>query len=166
MSLTGKRRRRISLENENLPSLSAFYNGFKVELNRSESHLHSFLWVIPRRLNFMCRLFGTLCSIFVGGVGVFIQEEGFGSKIFLSQTFSCINTPKIAIRLFFQLTPLMKMEQSVPKLWHVKFRSRGITQKKEYNIQNKTEVWNQEWITIVLQICVRIEVMCCDLIVH
>jgi hypothetical protein len=61
MKLTGTRRRRISLENENSPSLSAFYNGFKVELNLSESHLLSFFWVIPRRLNFMCRRFGTLC---------------------------------------------------------------------------------------------------------
>jgi hypothetical protein len=25
-----------------------------------------FFWVIPRRLNFICRRFGTLCSIFIG----------------------------------------------------------------------------------------------------
>jgi hypothetical protein len=30
--------------------------------------LYSFFWVITRRLNFMCRRFGTLCSIFIGGV--------------------------------------------------------------------------------------------------
>jgi hypothetical protein len=30
--------------------------------------LYSFFWVIPRRLNFMCRRFGTHCSILVGGV--------------------------------------------------------------------------------------------------
>jgi len=34
--------------------------------------------------------------------------------------------------------------QSVPKRPHIKFRSRGITQKKEYNIQNTAKVWNQE----------------------
>ena len=28
----------------------------------------------------------------------------------------------------------MKLEQSVPKHWHIKFRRRGITQKKAYNI--------------------------------
>jgi len=28
----------------------------------------------------------------------------------------------------------MKMEQSIPKRWHIKFRRWGITQKKEYNI--------------------------------
>jgi hypothetical protein len=34
----------------------------------------------------------------------------------------------------------MKMEQSVPKRRHIKFRRRGITQKKAYNIQNTAEV--------------------------
>ena len=33
---------------------------------------------------------------------------------------------------------------SVPKRWHIKFRRRGITQKKAHNIQNKAKVWNQE----------------------
>jgi len=28
--------------------------------------LYVFFWVIPRRLNFTCRRFGTLCSIFIG----------------------------------------------------------------------------------------------------
>jgi hypothetical protein len=38
----------------------------------------------------------------------------------------------------------MKMEQSVPKRRHIKFRRRRITQKKAYNIQNTANVWNQE----------------------
>jgi hypothetical protein len=38
----------------------------------------------------------------------------------------------------------MKMEQSVPKRRHIKFRRREITQKKTYNIQNTAKVWNQE----------------------
>jgi len=58
--------------------------------------LYSFLWVIPRRLNFMCRRFGQLCSI--GRV-------------------------------------------NVPTGWHIKFRRRGITQKKQYNIRNTAKVW-------------------------
>ena len=33
---------------------------------------------------------------------------------------------------------------SVPKRQHVKFRRRGITQKKAYNIQNTVKVRNQE----------------------
>jgi hypothetical protein len=28
--------------------------------------LYAFFWVIPRRLNFICRRFGTHCSIFIG----------------------------------------------------------------------------------------------------
>jgi len=46
---------------------------------------YSFFWVIPRYLNFTCRRFGALCSIFIGGVsrknnwddivGVFIWEN-------------------------------------------------------------------------------------------
>jgi hypothetical protein len=38
----------------------------------------------------------------------------------------------------------MKMEQSIPKCRHIKFRRRGITQMKERNIQNTMKVWNQE----------------------
>ena len=34
--------------------------------------------------------------------------------------------------------------QSVPKCRHIRFRRRGITQKKEYNISNIVKVWNQE----------------------
>jgi hypothetical protein len=35
-----------------------------------------------------------------------------------------------------KLTLPMKMEQSVPKRQHIKFRHRRITQKKQYNVQN------------------------------
>ena len=41
---------------------------------------------------------------------------------------------------FFLLTTHMKMEQSVPKRRHIKFRRRRITQNKEYNIQNTAKV--------------------------
>jgi len=33
---------------------------------------------------------------------------------------------------------------SFPKRRHIKFRRRGITQKKAYNIQKSAKVWNQE----------------------
>jgi len=36
------------------------------------------------------------------------------------------------------------MEQSAPKRRRIKFKRWGITQKKEYNIQNTAKVWNQE----------------------
>jgi hypothetical protein len=38
----------------------------------------------------------------------------------------------------------MKMDQSVPKLWYIKFRRRGNTQKKAYSIHNKANVWNKK----------------------
>ena len=44
---------------------------------------------------------------------------------------------------------------SVPKRRHIKFRLRGITQKKEYDIQKKAEVWIREllyyicWISVL-----------------
>jgi hypothetical protein len=47
--------------------------------------LYSFFWAIPLRLNFICRCFRALCSLFIGSVsrtnnrveivGVFIQEN-------------------------------------------------------------------------------------------
>jgi len=37
-----------------------------------------------------------------------------------------------------------RVGMSVLKSWHLKFRCRGITQKKAYNIQNTAKVWNQE----------------------
>jgi len=39
--------------------------------------------------------------------------------------------------------------QSVPKRWHIKFRRRGITQKKTYNIQNTAKVLNQEKVLLL-----------------
>jgi hypothetical protein len=63
--------------------------------------LYAYFWVIPRRLNFICRLFGTLCLIHL--------HRRVGSYL------------------------PMKMEQSIPKRQHIKFRRRGITQKKAYN---------------------------------
>ena len=47
-------------------------------------------------------------------------------------------------RLFLLLTSPMKVEQSVPKRREIKFRSRGITQKEEYNIYKTANVLNQE----------------------
>jgi hypothetical protein len=63
--------------------------------NAQLSHklLYAFFWVIPRRLNFICRRFG------------------------------------------------------FPKRRHIKFRRRGIIQKKAYKIQNRAKVWNQEYLT-------------------
>jgi hypothetical protein len=68
--------------------------------------LYVFFWVIPRLLNFICRRFGTLCLFHLHR--------------------------QIDMKNLHTYLP-MKMEQSVPKRWHIKFRPRGITQKKTYN---------------------------------
>jgi hypothetical protein len=38
---------------------------FFPRLNKTKL-LYAFFWVITRRLEFICRRFGTLCSIFIG----------------------------------------------------------------------------------------------------
>ena len=91
-----------------LPRITAWCT-VDITLNfKSQSLLYAFFWVIPRRLNLICRRFGTHC---------------------LSDLHRWVG---------------MKMEQSVPKRRHIKFRRRGFTQKKVYNIQNTAKVWNQE----------------------
>jgi hypothetical protein len=80
--------------------------------------LYVFFWVIPRRLNFICRRFGTLCSIFIG-------------RSVYNYTPTCL---------------WRWNRQRVPKLRHIKLRRRGITQKKTHNIQNTAKVWNQEFL--------------------
>ena len=72
--------------------------------------LYAFFWVIPRRLKFICRRFGTLSHL---------HRQVRAS--------TCTYLP-------------MKMEQSVPKRRHINFRRRGITQKKAYNIQYTEKV--------------------------
>jgi hypothetical protein len=79
---------------------------------------YAFFWVISRRLNFICRRFGTLFYLH-GRVGM--------------------KNDLVIVRTYQP----MKMEQSVPKRRHIKFRRRQITQKKAYNIQNTANVWNE-----------------------
>ena len=64
--------------------------------------------------------------------------------LFSSQTFSRINTPTFLKPSHSAPTCLWRFNgQSVPKRRHIKFRRRGITQKKVYNIPNRAEVLNQ-----------------------
>jgi len=63
----------------------------------------------------------------------------------LTGTLSYMYTPTILIFSHYLPTCLWRWNgQSVPKRRHIKFRLRGITQKKTYNIQNTAKVWNQE----------------------
>ena len=89
--------------------------------------LYAFFRVIPRRLNFICRRFGTLC--------LFHLHRRTGVK---------------------DTYPPMKMGQSVPKRRHIKFRRRGITHKKAYNdnlvsvlVQNSSSNFCFVWCSFV-----------------
>jgi hypothetical protein len=97
--------------------------------------LYAFFWVIPRRLNFTCRCLGTLCLFHlhrrVGMKNDWVENIGvlIGEKFWLKY-------PNIFYPVILHTYPPIKLEQSVPKRRHIKFRRRGITQKKTYNIQN------------------------------
>ena len=66
-------------------------------------------------------------------------------RLFSSQTFPRIKTPTFLKPSHSAPTCLWRWKrQSDPKLRHIKFRRRGITQKKAHNIQNTAKVWNQE----------------------
>jgi len=71
--------------------------------------------------------------IWFQNVGVFIREKVWLENS-MSQTFSRINTPTFRNLIILHTYPPMKMEESVPKRRHIKFRLRGITQKKSYNL--------------------------------
>jgi len=76
--------------------------------------LYSFFLVIPKRLNFMCRRFGTLFQFHRSCE----QEE-----------FSLFARP-------------VKMKQTkCSESLNIKFRRWGITQKDEYNIHNTAKVY-------------------------
>jgi hypothetical protein len=103
--------------------------------------LYAFFWVIPWSLNFICRRFGTLCLfhlhrrigvewLCLKNVGVFIEKEGLARK--WPEPVESHSTP---IRLW------RWNRQGVPKRRHIKFRRRGITQKKAYNSSIFVLLW-------------------------
>jgi hypothetical protein len=69
--------------------------------------LYDFFWVIPRRLNFIFRRFGTLCLFHLHR--------------------------QVGVCFYTYLPAYEDGRQSIPKYRHIKFRHRGITQKKLYN---------------------------------
>jgi len=110
--------------------------------------LYAFFWVIPRRLNFICRRFGTLsvpsswADSYEEWLGLRMLGYLCGKRFGSSQNFSRINT--FSNPVILHTYPPMKMEQSVPKRRHIEFRRRRINQKKAHNIQNTVKVWYQE----------------------
>jgi hypothetical protein len=101
-------------------------------------------------MNFICRRFGTFCLFHLHrqvGVRMTRFEICWGihtgkglAQAIPSQTFSRMNTLTFLNPSHSYTYLPMKMEQSVPKRRHIKFRRRGITQKKAYNVQNKAKV--------------------------
>jgi len=54
-----------------------------------------------------------------------------------------VPSSSVSMKKLFILTRLWRWNRkSVPKRRHIKFRRRGITQKKAFYIQNKVKVWN------------------------
>jgi hypothetical protein len=66
-----------------------------------------------------------------------VSEHSF-SAIFIGVVSSKNDWDEIAT-VFIQVQVWLKVA------WAIKFRRRGITQKKEYNIQNIAIVWNQQY---------------------
>ena len=97
-------------------SLLCFMQIFCNERRKHYRMLYAFFWVIPRRLKFICRRFGTFCLFH-------LHRQVDACRIHSTRTY----------------LP-MKMEQSVPKRRHINFRRWGITQKKAYNIQYTAKV--------------------------
>jgi hypothetical protein len=97
-----------------LSSAWSYHTHKIIEMQNKVPILYALFWVIPRRLNFICRHFRTLLSV------PSTYEDG---------------------------------TDSVLKRWHIKFRRRGITQKKAYNIQNTPKVWNQESANVLQGSC-------------
>ena len=93
---------------------------------------YTFFWVIPRRLKFICRRFGTLSvpsrceewTTFEKCWGIIREKDWLKPSLFP------YNTPTfLKPSSFFTPTCLWRWN-SVPKRRHIKFRRRGITQKK------------------------------------
>jgi len=69
------------------------------------------------------------------------HHPSYWLRLFSSQTFSHINTPTFSKLVILHTYPPMKMEYTeCLKRWHIKFRCRGISQKKAYKIQNMAKV--------------------------
>jgi hypothetical protein len=112
--------------------------------------LYAFFCVVPRRLNFICRRFGTLCLFHLHRqVGVewlgwemlgYLYGKRFG--IFSSQTFARINTPTFLSLVILHL-PAYEDGTECSETSAYKIQAPGNCPKKAYNIQNKAKVWNQ-----------------------
>ena len=95
-------------------------------VRKYEVMLYAFFWVIPWRLNFMFRRFGTFYPIFIGRV----FEDGNDSVPKRRHI-------KFRRRGITQGKEYKRWNRHVPKRRHIKFRRQGITQEKEYKRWNR-----------------------------
>ena len=94
-----------------------------MKMNRFENVGEAYMWVV------------TLHNLFLNSDPPLpCHSPSYWLKLFYIQTFSRINTATFSNLVILHTYPPMKMEQSVPKRRHIKFRRRGIAQKKAYNI--------------------------------
>ena len=110
--------------------------------------VYVFFLVIPRRLNFICRRFGTpylFTTCCVTG-----PTPTPSPCLLLAQTVFEPNLLPLATHTILKFshsspTSLWRWNrQSVPKRRHIKFRPRGITQKKTNNIKFPWRLWS-DW---------------------
>ena len=112
-----------------------------------------FFWVIPLRLNFKCRRFGTLCLFHLhrwckqeDSVVCFLLGNSQRLK-FICRRFGTLRPfhlhRQVCVCTHIYLP--MKMERTeCSETSAYKLQTRGITQKKAYNIQDTAKVRNQE----------------------
>jgi hypothetical protein len=114
-----------------------------------ETLLYDFFWAIPRRLNFICRRFGTRCLfhlhrrigvewLCLRNVGVTLLSTGSGHfrAKHVPFKYSYISTPIRLRRWNWQCSETSEYRISEVGYYH----------KKAYNIQNTAKVWNKEFL--------------------
>jgi len=123
----------LQVESTHWRSMRTEWSFLRIE-KRSRLMVYSFFWVIPRRMNFMCRCFGTVC--------LFHLHRWCKHHLWRWNRQS--------------LHHLWRWNrQNVLKHRHIKFIRRGITQKKEYKILNTAKIWNREVNWICKRFCLN-----------
>ena len=94
------------------------------KLGASINTLYSYVWAIPRHLNFMYRRFGTLCSILIGGVSRMnaytTYEYGTeGSETSVHKIQTSENRPQVRMQHSEQGESLKFFQQDLPRFTYV-----------------------------------------------
>jgi len=102
-------------------------------------YLYVFFWVIPRRLNFICRHFGTLCLFHLHRQ---VDVEWLNLRI-QKKTYNIQNTVKVWNQEYFTC-----MSRKLQDTFN--YLKNSASQKKTYNIQKMAKVWNQVYCTCII----------------